>query len=94
MLDQRARPVAVVALIVAIFWFKLLVKVTEKEHTSTIGFIATISDDTLKLRDLAFDLGIRRFIARGIVAVGIPKHLFDFDDVAIRVDSKCEANIY
>ena len=46
MLDKRAGPVTVVALIVAILWLKLLVKVTEKEHTSTIRFIATISNDT------------------------------------------------
>lgn len=44
--DKRAGPVAVVALIVAILWLKLLVKVTEKEHASTIRFIATISSDT------------------------------------------------
>lgn len=86
MLDKRAGPVAVVALIVAILWLKLLVKVTENEHTSTIRFIGTISSDTFKLGDLALDLGIRRFFACGIVGVGISKHLFDFDGITKRVD--------
>lgn len=86
MLDQRARPVAVVALVVAILWLKLLVKVTQKEHTPTIGFIATISNNTLKFRDLAFDLGITRFIACGVVVIGIPEHFLDFESVSIRVD--------
>ena len=85
-MGQLARPMAVVALIVAIFRLELLIKVTEKEYTPTIGFITTISNDTLKFGDLAFDLGITGFIACGIVVVRVPKHFFDFDSVAIRVD--------
>jgi len=87
MVDKRARSVAVVALIVAILWLELFVKMTEKEHTSTIRFVAAISNDTRKLGDLAFDFRIARFIACGVVAVvGIPKHLFDFDSITICVD--------
>ena len=86
MLDDVARSMAVIALIVTILRLKLLVKVTQNEYPSTIGFIAAISNDTLKLGDLTFNFGVGRHITCGIAGVRISKHIFDFRGVMVGVD--------